>query len=170
MMENKIENHLVESLLREQFGDAVIASEESYGMLDITVSREKIVEILTWLRDHSILQFNFLTSLCGMHFPEVKQAELSVVYHLHSFVNNVRIRLHIFFPGNDAHVPSVIQVYPTANWMERETFDFFGIRFTGHPDLRRILNMEDMTYHPLLKQYPLEDGTRTDKQDKYFGR
>lgn len=169
-MEQTINNQLIESLLREQFAEAILQVEESYGMLDITVQREHIIEILQWLRDHSIFQFNFLTSLNGMHFPEEKNKELSVVYHLHSFFTNVRIRLHVFFPIHDPHVPTATGLWNTANWMERETFDFFGIRFTGHPDLRRILNMEDMLYHPLLKQYPLEDGTRTDKEDKYFGR
>lgn len=169
-MEQQINNHLIESLLREQFADAVIQVEESYGMLDITVQRDKIIEILQWLRDHSVLQFNFLTSMNGMHFPEVKNKELSMVYRLHSFFTNARIRLHVFFPISDPHVPTATGLWNTANWMEREAFDFFGIRFTGHPDLRRILNVEDMLYHPLLKQYPLEDGTRTDKEDKYFGR
>jgi NADH-quinone oxidoreductase subunit C len=169
-MSDKVENGLIESLLKEQFGDAIRSVEESYGMLDIVVKRENIIEIITWLRDSSLLSFNFLTSLCGMHFPENKGEELGVVYHMHSFANNKRIRLHILFSSSDPNVPTVSGIYKTANWMERETFDFFGIKFTGHPDLRRILNMEDMQYHPLLKQYPLEDGTRTDKEDKYFGR
>ncbi|HRF75367.1 MAG TPA: NADH-quinone oxidoreductase subunit C [Chitinophagales bacterium] len=169
-MSDKVENGLIESLLKEQFGDAIRSVEESYGMLDIVVKREKIIEIITWLRDSSLLSFNFLTSLCGMHFPDNKGEELGVVYHMHSFANNKRIRLHILFSISDPVVPTVTGLYRTANWMERETFDFFGIKFTGHPDLRRILNMEDMQYHPLLKQYPLEDGTRTDKEDKYFGR
>lgn len=169
-MSDKVENGLIESLLKEQFGDAIRSVEESYGMLDIVVKREKIIEIITWLRDSSLLSFNFLTSLCGMHFPDNKGEELGVVYHMHSFANNKRILLHILFSISDPVVPTVTGLYRTANWMERETFDFFGIKFTGHPDLRRILNMEDMQYHPLLKQYPLEDGTRTDKEDKYFGR
>jgi NADH-quinone oxidoreductase subunit C len=67
-------------------------------------------------------------------------------------------------------MPTATVLWPTANWMERETFEFYGINFVGHPDLRIILNVEDMDYHPLLKQYPLEDDTRTDKDDRYFGR
>ena len=169
-MSDKVENGLIEGLLKEQFGDAIRSVEETYGMLDIVVKREKIIEIIQWLRDSNLLSFNFLTSLCGMHFPDNKGEELGVVYHMHSFANNKRIRLHILFSISDPKVPTVTGLYRTANWMERETFDFFGINFTGHPDLRRILNMEDMQYHPLLKQYPLEDGTRTDKDDKYFGR
>ena len=162
-MSDKVENGLIESLLKEQFGDAIRSVEESYGMLDIVVKREKIIEIITWLRDSSLMSFNFLTSLCGMHFPDNKGEELGVVYHMHSFANNKRIRLHILLSISDPHVPTVTGLYRTANWMEREAFDFFGIKFTGHPDLRRILNMEDMQYQPLLKQYPLEDGTITDK-------
>ncbi len=169
-METKINNQLVHSLLHEQFGENILRVEESYGMLDITVKRECIIDILGWLRDHTLLQFNFLTTMNAVHFPDNKNQELSMVYHLHSFVNNVRIRLHIFFAISDAHVPTATGLWPAANWMEREAFDFYGVRFTGHPDLRRILNVEDMLYHPMLKQYPLEDGTRTDKEDKYFGR
>lgn len=167
---NEINNALVESLLKEQFGDAVKSTVETYGMLDIVVKRENIIDILTWLKNSSLLQFNFLTSMNAVHFPANKGEELSMVYHLHSFTNNIRIRLHIFFPENDAVVPTATGIWKTANWMEREAFDFFGVKFTGHPDLRRILNVEDMNYHPLLKQFPLEDGTRTDKEDKYFGR
>ncbi|MEZ5015362.1 MAG: NADH-quinone oxidoreductase subunit C [Chitinophagales bacterium] len=169
-MDNKVDNALIESLVQEQFPDAIRGIEEHYGMLDIITRRENSVEILQWLKEHSLLQFNFLTSLCGMHFPDNAGEELSVVYHLHSFSNNVRIRVHIFFPINDPVVRSITHIWPAANWMERETFDFFGIKFTGHPDLRTILNMDNLGYHPLLKQYPLEDGTRTDKEDKYFGR
>lgn len=169
-MSDKVENGLIESLLKEQFGDAIRNVEESYGMLDIIVKREKIIEIIQYLRDSTLLSFNFLTSLCGMHFPDNIGEELGVVYHMHSFANNKRIRVHILFPIKDPVVPTLTGLYKAANWMERETFDFFGIKFTGHPDLRRILNMEDMLYHPMLKQYPLEDGTRTDKDDKYFGR
>ncbi len=169
-MNNQINNALIESLVKEQFGDAIRSVEESYGMLDFVVERGKIIEIIQWLKNSSLLQFNFLTSLCGVHFPHNKGEELSVVYHLHSLTNNIRIRIHIFFASNDAVAPTATILFKTANWMERETYDFFGIKFTGHPDLRRILNVDDMNYFPMLKQYPLEDGTRTDKEDKYFGR
>jgi NADH-quinone oxidoreductase subunit C len=89
---------------------------------------------------------------------------------LHSFINNVRLRLKVFIPASDPQIPSATAVFDTANWMERETFDFYGILFQGHPNLKRILNVDDMDYHPLLKQYRLEDGTRTDKVDSFFGR
>ncbi len=169
-MKNEISNALVESLLREQFADHIRGVEESFGMMDIIVKRDSIVDIIQWLKVHPLLKFNFLTDLCGAHFPANKNEELAVIYHLHSFENNVRVRLHVFFAEHDPKVKTLSGVFSSANWMERETFDFYGIHFEGHPDLRRILNMEDMNYHPMLKQYPLEDGTRTDKEDKYFGR
>jgi NADH-quinone oxidoreductase subunit C len=167
---SEITTAYIEQSLKEHFGENIKSIEDSYGMLSVITKRETIVEMVTWLRDHPILQFNFLTDICGIHFPDHKNEELGVVYHMHSFVNNIRIRLHIFFPESDPKAPSLIHIFAAAGWMERETFDFYGIRFQGHGDMRRILNMEDMNYHPLLKQYPLEDGTRTDKEDKYFGR
>ena len=73
-------------------------------------------------------------------------------------------------PASQPEIPTLTTLFAGANWMERETFEFYGIKIIGHPDLRIILNVEDMDYHPLLKQYPLVDATRTDKDDKYFGR
>jgi NADH-quinone oxidoreductase subunit C len=156
--------------LAEQFPNQILGSELSFGILALTVERVAIVPIITWLKEDPTLRFIFLTDLCGIHFPEQKGQELGVVYHLHSLENNIRLRLKIFFPANDPVVDTLTPVFDGANWMERETFDFFGIQFKGHPDMRRILNMDEMDYHPLLKQYPLEDGTRTDKDDKFFGR
>jgi len=169
-MKNEISNALIESLLKEQFGETIRGVEESYGMLDVIVKRDAITDIVKWLKEHPLLKFNFLTDLCGVNFPENKNEELAVVYHLHSFENNVRMRLHVFFPVTDPVVKTISEIFSSANWMERETYDFYGIQFKGHPDLRRILNVEDMDYFPMLKQYPLEDATRTDKEDKYFGR
>ncbi len=82
----------------------------------------------------------------------------------------MRIKLHTIFPKDDSKIKSATTVFEAANWMERETYDFFGIQFEGHPNLKRILNMDDLGYFPMLRQYPLEDGTRTDKDDRYFGR
>lgn len=169
-MKNEISNALIESLLKEEFGEHIRGVEESFGMMDVIVKAEALVEIISWLKNHPLLKFNFLTDICGAHFPENNKEELAVIYHLHSFENNVRIRIHIFCSSADPKVKTLTGVFSSANWMERETFDFYGIDFEGHPDQRRILNMEDMNYHPLLKQYPLEDGTRTDKEDKFFGR
>jgi NADH-quinone oxidoreductase subunit C len=95
---------------------------------------------------------------------------LGVVYQLHNLQLNNRLRLKIFFPEENPVVQSITPVFSAANWMERETYDFFGIRFEGHPDLRRILNVEDMIMFPLRKEFPLEDQIRNDKNDSMFGR
>ncbi|WP_461487049.1 NADH-quinone oxidoreductase subunit C, partial [Pedobacter sp.] len=82
----------------------------------------------------------------------------------------IRARLKVFLHENDPRNASATVLWNGANWMERETYDFFGVKFEGHPDLRRILNMDDLGVHPMLKQYPLEDPNRVDKKDEYFGR
>jgi NADH-quinone oxidoreductase subunit C len=89
---------------------------------------------------------------------------------LHSWENNIRVRIKVFAPIADPKVPTLSTLFASANWMERETFDFYGIEYTGHPNLKRILNMEDMDYFPMRKEYPLEDATREDKIDALFGR
>lgn len=166
----KVDNVLVSQSLFKEFGSTIRSIDESYETLDIVVEKKSIIEVIAWLKNHASLQFNFLTSLCGMHFPEKKGEELAVVYHLHSLTNNIRIRIHTYLDQNEPNVPTLTQVFVGANWMERETYEFFGIKFIGHPDLRIILNVEDMDYYPLLRQYPLIDDSRLDKDDKYFGR
>lgn len=165
-----VDNNVLSEAVHTQFGDDILSIEESYGMLDFIVTNNIIIDLLSWLKQHDTFKFNFLTSLCGVHYPDKENHELSVVYHLYSMTNNIRIRIHTFLPITKPEIPTVTHLYPTANWMERETFDFFGILFKGHPNLKIILNVEDMDYHPMLKQYPLVDNTRTDKDDKYFGR
>lgn len=122
------------------------------------------------LKNHDEFSFNFLTLIGGIHYPENKGEELVVVYHLHSWKNNVRIRVKSKLNIENPSIKSLTDLFPGANWMERETFDFYGIKFDNHPDLRRILNEETMDYHPMLKQYALEDETREDKDDRFFGR
>jgi NADH-quinone oxidoreductase subunit C len=165
---NPERDQLVVSKLSNQFGSAVEWHEELSDMLCITVKKEFIQSILIFLRDDQELQYNFLTTLCGMHYPETEQ--LGVVYHLQSFVNNHRIRIKTVTELNNPKIPSITTIWPAANWMERETYDFFGIEFDGHPNLTRILNMDEMTDFPLRKEFPLEDQTREDKDDSMFGR
>ncbi|QCR23616.1 NADH-quinone oxidoreductase subunit C [Pontibacter sp. SGAir0037] len=140
------------------------------GIMTFTTNRETIVNLITYLRDDKELQISFLTTMCGIHYPEQKGKELCVMYQLHSLRHNYRVRIKVFIPGSDPVMPTMTGVYATTNWMEREAFDFYGIIFKGHPNLTRILNIEEMEYHPMLKQYPLEDRTREDKIDTYFGR
>jgi len=165
-----VDNQILGEAIKEQFNDLVLSVEEMFGTLDVVVDQSIIIPLIKWLKSHPTLQVNFLTSLCGVHFPDQKDRELSVVYHLHSFTNNLRFRIHVFLPASKPELPTLTTVFVGANWMERESFEFYGIKFIGHPDLRIILNVENMNYHPLLKHYPLVDDTRTDKDDKYFGR
>lgn len=157
--------------LAEKLPGAVIAQETAMdGMLNLHTTREQIYPLLQTLRDDEALGFHFLTTLCAIHYPENAGQELGMIYHLHNWTKNVRIRVKLFFPKDDPHVPTMTTLWPSANWMERQEYDFFGVVFTGHPDLRRILNVEDMDVFPLRKEYRLEDGTRTDKDDRFFGR
>ncbi|WP_312076597.1 NADH-quinone oxidoreductase subunit C [Chryseobacterium sp.] len=162
-------NEFVLEAISREFPESVISSSEPYGMLTLEVKKEDIKKIIHYLRDSS-LEINFLTDICGIHYPEFPEKEIGVVYHLHNMMTNFRIRLKIFMTREDIEVDSLVELYAGANWMERETYDFYGIKFKGHPDLRPILNMEDLGYHPMLKEYRLEDGTRTDKNDTMFGR
>ncbi|HRI80007.1 MAG TPA: NADH-quinone oxidoreductase subunit C, partial [Cyclobacteriaceae bacterium] len=113
-------------------------------------------------------KFQFLTTLCGIHYPE--QKTIAVMYQLHNLVSNFRIRLKAFLPEDKPVVQTLTGVFSAANWMERETYDFFGVVFEGHPNLKRILNVEEMIIFPLRKEYPLEDQVREDKNDAMFGR
>jgi NADH-quinone oxidoreductase subunit C len=157
--------------LEQTIPGAVLSSNVALdGILNIHTSREHILAVLQMLRDDAHLQYHFLTTLCGIHYPQNAGQELGVIYHLHNWPQNLRLRVKIFFPKDDPHVPSATGLWPTANWMERQEYDFFGIIFTGHPDLRRILNVDDLDVFPMRKEYRLEDGTRTDKDDRFFGR
>lgn len=166
----QLDNATVLNMLKQKFGNAIVHAYEPYGMLTAVVARDQIIDILTFLKNEPTLNVNFLTDICGIHYPNSEGKELGVIYHLHSFTNNFRLRLEVFFPIADPIIPTATTLWASANWMERETFEFFGITFEGHPDLRIILNVADMDYNPLLKQYPLEDDTRTDKDDRFFGR
>lgn len=140
------------------------------GIMTITTNRESIHKLIKYLRDDKELQISFLTTMCGIHFPGQGDKEMCMMYQLHSLRHNYRIRIKVFMPASDPVMPTMTDLYATANWMEREAFDFYGFKFIGHPNLTRILNIEEMEYHPMLKQYPLEDQTREDKINTYFGR
>jgi NADH-quinone oxidoreductase subunit C len=129
-----------------------------------------IHELIQFLKEDEELNFHFLTDLCGVHFPDNDdEHQFSVVYHLHNWIENTRLRVRTFLTENP-EIDSITDIFQTANWMERETWDFYGIDFKGHPQLKRILNMDEMISHPLRKEYPMEDSGRTDKDDRFFGR
>jgi len=164
-------NEEVLEYLQGTFGpESILDVSEPFGLLSIEVPVSRLIAVVTGLKSHPQFQFTFMTDLCGMHFPEQKGRELGMVYMLHSWGSNTRIRIRTFVPIENPLVPTLEGIYKAANWMERETYDFFGIIFEGHPDLRRILNVDDMDYFPMRKEYPLEDQTRRDKVDEMFGR
>ena len=150
----------------QRFGAAIEAVQEA-DLLCLRVEREILWDVLKALRDEC--GFGFLTTLCGMHFPN-DPLDIGIVYHLHAMREGHRIRVKSRTSLKEPEFRSVTELWPAANWMERETFDFFGIRFTGHPNLKRILNMEGFPAFPMLKDYPREDPTRRDKDDSFFGR
>jgi NADH-quinone oxidoreductase subunit C len=163
-------NEIIQQKLTEKFGDVLTDWEEPYGMLTFTAPKEMNLKVLQFLFDDADLKFNFLTDLQAVHYPDNKGAELAVVYHLHNWVDNIRIRFKVFTDINQPDVFSATALYQSANFMERETYDFFGVNFVGHPNLIRILNVDEMDYFPMRKEFPLEDQTRIDKDDEMFGR
>ncbi len=156
--------------LQLKFGANIVESEELLGALVIEVQAENAYSLIESLRNDSDLSFNFLTLIGAVHYPEEPNREFCVVYHLHSWKNAIRLRIKSFLPATNPSIKSITPLFDGANWLERETYDFFGIQFEGHPNLTRILNMDEMDYHPMLKQYHLEDETREDKDDRFFGR
>ena len=165
-MENSLLDELT-VLLKTKFGSALLNAEQQVDFPVITFQKESVIDIIGFLKNNG---FEFLTDLTGIHIPDHKGGELGVIYHLHDMVGNRRVRLKTYTSISDPWVPSLTPLFPGANWMERETFDFFGIQFKGHPNLKRILNMDAMNYHPMRKEYPLEDARRDDKDNSMFGR
>ena len=134
-------------------GDAVLSSRIAFGELTVVVRHEAIVEVLTRLRDDPGCRFISFIDICGADYPE-REKRFDVVYHLLSPRHNTRIRVKL--EADEATlVPSVVTVFPAANWFERETYDLYGVLFSDHPDLRRILTDYGFDGHPLRKDFPL---------------
>ena len=167
-MTETIQEKIVNAI-NKHFNNAVLKQEILYDMYTITLRKDAVIPTIQWLYDHEELKFRFLTTMCGLHYPDQKE-ELGMMYQLHSLENNIRIRIKTFFPKDLAVMPTLTGIYSAANWMERQEYDFFGIDFKGHPNLKRILNVDDMIIHPMRKEFPLEDQTRKDKNDNMFGR
>lgn len=164
-----LSNQVVIQKLTARFADKISVPTEPFGLLTLETNTETIAEVLRFLKEDKELQFNYLTDITGIHYPEQELA-IGVIYHLHSLMHNVRIRIKVFLSAANPSIPTATTLWQGANWMERETFDFYGVQFEGHPDLRRILNVDDMTVFPMRKEYPLEDPNRVDKKDLFFGR
>ena len=148
------ENKLVKKL-KAKFDGAVLEAVEFIGQVSIRVAPDHIAEVCNFLRDDADARFNYLSDLTCVHYPMEAAGPLEVVYNLYSISRNERVRLKVAL-AEGANVDSVTEVWPAANWMEREVYDLFGVTFRNHPDLRRILLPPDWEGHPLRKDYPLE--------------
>ncbi|EON25420.1 MULTISPECIES: NADH-quinone oxidoreductase subunit C [Nocardioides] len=125
------------------------------GEITFHVRREDLPFVAQMLRDDEALRFEFCSGVSGVHYPDDTGRELHAVYHLLSMTHNRRIRLEVTCPDADPHIPSLVSIYPTSDWHERETWDMFGIQFDGHPAMARILMPDDWPGHPQRKDYPL---------------
>jgi len=161
-----MENKFVYNRLVEAFHLGIKSWSESYECETIIIEKDIIKQILINLKEK--FGFILLTDLCGVHYPD-NDFPFAVVYHLHNLQENKRLRVKTFLTAEPA-IDSVSEIFSSANWMERETYDFYGIQFQGHPNLIRILNVEYLDYFPMRKEFPLEDPTREDKDDRFFGR
>lgn len=167
MDKNELLN-LVDTKLKEKFQGSIQSSELLYDFPVFTINKDHIHDVLSFLKEDHDLNFHFLTDLTGFQTADEKQ--LGVIYHLHNMVKNYRIRVKTFFPMSNPEIPTATDLWKGANWMERETYDFYGVKFKGHPNLKRILNVDEMDIFPMRKEYPLEDQSRDDKDDRMFGR
>jgi NADH-quinone oxidoreductase subunit C len=169
-LSSSLTNDIIKHRLTEKFGDQVSNFVEPYGMLTFEAPKDFNLKVLQFLYEEDDLKFRFLTDLQAVHYPNEHERELAVVYHLHNLEDNVRIRFKVFTSIQQPDVYTATRIFAAANWMERETFDFYGVNFVGHPNLKRILNVEEMDYFPMRKEFPLEEQTRVDKDDEMFGR
>jgi NADH-quinone oxidoreductase subunit C len=171
-MENEFlmdNSKLVHARLKEKFEPEILECDLGSDIQTYTVESASVLGIISFLKDDNDLQFSFLTDICGIHYPD-NELPLGVIYHLHNLERNERLRIKTFVSIEKPDVPSLTPIFSSANWMERETWDFYGINFTGHPNLIRILNVEYLDFFPMRKEYPVEDPTRDDKDDRFFGR
>ena len=166
-----LETSVIEDKLTGKFGDKVTGFIQIKDILSFEVQPDAMNDVMRFLKEDALLRFNFLTDLCGIHYPDNELGrQFAVVYHMHNWMDNVRIRFKSFLNGDTPEIDTVTNLFLSANWQERETYDFYGIIFKGHPQLKRILNMDEMVSFPMRKEFPLEDGGRTDKDDRFFGR
>jgi NADH-quinone oxidoreductase subunit C len=142
--------------LRERFADAVVEAGEFRGQHWVEVQVDRLVELARFLRDDPDSSYDFLVDVTAVHWPD-RDRPFEIVYQLYSYVRDDRLRLKVRV-ADGAAVASLVGVWKSAEWNERETYDMFGIRFTGHPDLRRILMPDDYTDFPLRKELPLYRG------------
>lgn len=165
-----LDNKYVFDKLVAKFKETIIGYEESFGLITIHADKEFNLKILQFLYEEEDLAFRFMTDLTAIHYPNQKGEELVVTYLMYNMPKNFHIRLKFALDINRPDIYTASKLHPTANWLERECYDFFGVNFIGHPNLIRVMNVDEMDYFPMRKEFPLEDQTRKDKDDEMFGR
>ena len=166
-----LDTAIIQEKLSDKFGDKVTGFLRQNDIFAFEVDAEISNDAMRFLKEDPVLRFNFLTDVCGIHYPDnEKERQFAVVYHMHNWYDNIRIKFKCFLNGDNPEIESATNLFLGANWQERETYDFYGIIFKNHPQLKRILNMDEMVVFPMRKEFPMEDGGRTDKDDRFFGR
>lgn len=152
---DEVVDRLTEVLGADAFSAAVERVVVFRNQLTLDIRREHLVAVAQALRDDELLRFELCCGVSGVHYPQDAGRELHAFYPLMSITHNRRVQLEVACPDSDSHMPSLFSVYPTVDWHERETYDFFGIVFDGHPGLTRIEMPDDWVGHPQRKDYPL---------------
>ena len=131
-----LNNNRIKERLIEKFGEQVFNFEEPYGMLTFEAPKDMNLKLMQFLFDDDELKFRFLTTLCAVHYPDQKGRELAIVYHLHNLTDNIRIRFKVYTDIDQPDIFTATKLFEAANWLERETYDFYGVNFVGHPNLK----------------------------------
>ncbi len=160
----------IDQKLLDTTGQQYHTSVDAFGVFNLELKVNQLFGVMLQLYKDQELGFNVLSDLCGIHYPDRVGEELCVTYLLNSMQQSSRLRIKVYVSIDKPEIPTVTGIYASANWMERETYDFYGVQFVGQPNLRRILNMDEMEEFPLRKEFPLEDPLRSDKADFQFGR
>ena len=166
-----LETTEIQEKLVETFGSKVNQFYQERDIFTFEMDSDINTAVILFLKNDPALRFHFLTDLCGIHYPDNEEnRQFAIVYHMHNWYENKRIRIKAFLNGSNPEIKTISNIFLCSNWMERETYDFYGVNFIGHPQLKRILNMDEMISFPMRKEFPMEDSGRTDKDDRYFGR
>ena len=155
-MANSTENNPTVEKLKSRFGADILKTEVFRNQLSMVVKRDNILNVMRLLKDDAELAYDFLADLTAVDYLKMeKNPRFEVVYNLRSMKHNRRVRIKVPVPENDCKIESVCGIWKTANWMEREAHEMYGIVFENHPDLRKLLMPETYQYYPLRKDYPL---------------
>nr|WP_314544509.1 NADH-quinone oxidoreductase subunit C [uncultured Empedobacter sp.] len=165
-----MDNSFIKDRLVQKFQENIYGYEEHFGVLTLYANKDFNLKILQYLYDDEQLSFKFLKDLTAIHYPNNVGEELVVTYLVYNLYEGVEVRLKFALPIDKPLIFTATKLFETANWLEREAYDFYGVDFVGHPNLIRVMNVPEMDYHPLRKEFPLEDQTRKDKDDDMFGR